>query len=277
MVTKRDPESSPATFLGNELRRARVAAGFSSQDALAARLGFDRTVITKAETGLRPPTVDVLAAWCTACNLDEEMFGRLGTLARRADGSVPAWFADWARDIEAEAQTLRWFEPLIVPGLLQTEAYTRALFVTRVGLSADDIDSLVAARLARQDVLAREAPPMLWVIVDESVLRRPIGGREVMAEQVRLLHEAAHRPTVRIEVVPASIGAHDGLSGAFTIADLPGQPGAAAYLEGARKGQVVTGREEVTDLMTCWDTLRSDALSRSESLTLLEEVAKSWT
>jgi len=212
-----------------------------------------------------------------ACNLDEEMFGRLGTLARRADGSVPAWFADWARDIEAEAQTLRWFEPLIVPGLLQTEAYARALFVTRVGLSADEIDSLVAARLARQDVLTREAPPMLWVIVDESVLRRPIGGRGVMAEQVRLLHEAAHRPTVRIEVVPTSIGAHDGLSGAFTIADLPGQPGAAAYLEGARKGQVVTGREEVTDLMTCWDTLRSDALSRSESLTLLEEVAKSWT
>jgi transcriptional regulator with XRE-family HTH domain len=277
MVTKRDPESSPAAFLGNELRRARVAAGFSSQDALAARLGFDRTVITKAETGLRPPTADVLAAWCMACNLDEEIFGRLGTLARRADGSVPAWFADWARDIEAEAQTLRWFEPLIVPGLLQTEAYARALFVTRVGLSADEIDSLVAARLARQDVLTREAPPMLWVIVDESVLRRPIGGRGVMAEQVRLLHEAAHRPTVRIEVVPTSIGAHDGLSGAFTIADLPGQPGAAAYLEGARKGQVVTGREEVTDLMTCWDTLRSDALSRSESLTLLEEVAKSWT
>jgi transcriptional regulator with XRE-family HTH domain len=276
-MATRDPEANPAAFLGEELRRGRLAAGFSSQDALAARLGFDRTVITKAETGLRPPTVDVLAAWCTACNLDEEMFGRLGTLARRADGSVPAWFADWARDIEAEAQTLRWFEPLIVPGLLQTEAYTRALFVTRVGLSADDIDSLVAARLARQDVLAREAPPMLWVIVDESVLRRPIGGREVMAEQVRLLHEAAHRPTVRIEVVPASIGAHDGLSGAFTIADLPGQPGAAAYLEGARKGQVVTGREEVTDLMTCWDTLRSDALSRSESLTLLEEVAKSWT
>jgi transcriptional regulator with XRE-family HTH domain len=277
MVTGRDPESSPAAFLGNELRRARVAAGFSSQDALAARLGFDRTVITKAETGLRPPTADVLAAWCTACHLDEDMFGRLGALARRADGSVPAWFADWAQDIETAALTLRWFEPLIVPGLLQTEAYARALFVTRVGLTADDIDVLVAARLARQELLARQAPPMLWVILDENVLRRPVGGREVMAEQVKLLHEAAYRPTVRIEVVPAAIGAHDGLSGAFTIADLPGQTGAAAYREGARQGQVVTGREEITDLMTCWDTLRSEALSRSDSLTLLEEVAKSWT
>jgi len=277
MVTKLDPESSPAAFLGNELRRARMAAGFSSQDALAVRLGFDRTVITKAETGLRPPTADVLAAWCTACDLDPEMFGRLGTLARRADGSVPAWFADWTQDIEAEALTLRWFEPLIVPGLLQTEPYARALYATRVGLSADDVDALVAARMARQEILTREAPPMLWVILDEGVLRRPVGGRGVMAEQLRLLSEAVCRPTIRIEIIPASIGAHDGLTGAFTIADLAGQPGAAAYREGARQGQVVTGREEVTDLMTCWDTLRSEALSRSDSLTLLEEVAKSWT
>jgi transcriptional regulator with XRE-family HTH domain len=277
MATKRDPESSPAAFLGNELRRARVAAGFSSQDALAARLGFDRTVITKAETGLRPPTADVLAAWCAACHLDEEMFGRLGTLARRADGSVPAWFADWTQDIEAEALTLRWFEPLIVPGLLQTEPYARALYATRVALSTDDVDALVAARMARQEILTREAPPMVWVILDEGVLRRPVGGSGVMAEQVRLLLEAAHRPTIRIEIIPASIGAHDGLTGAFTIADLPGQPGAAAYREGARQGQVVTGRDEVTDLTTCWDTLKSEALSRSDSLTLLEEVAKSWT
>ena len=109
------------------------------------------------------------------------------------------------------------------------------------------------------------------------MLRRPVGGRGVMAEQVSLLHEAAFRPTVRIQIIPATIGAHDGLTGAFIITDLPGQPGAAAYLEGARKGQVITGREEVTDLMTCWDTLRSDALSRSESLALLEEAAKSWT
>jgi hypothetical protein len=209
--------------------------------------------------------------------LDEDMFGRLGALARRADGSVPPWFADWAQDIEAQALTLRWFEPLIVPGLLQTEPYARALYATRVGLSADDVDALVTARIARQELLAREAPPMLWVILDEGVLRRPVGGPHVMAEQVRLLHEATSRPSVRIEVVPATIGAHDGLSGAFTIADLPGQPGAAAYREGARQGQVVTGHDEVRDLMTCWDTLRSEALSRSESLVLLEEVAKSWT
>lgn len=276
-MASRDPETNPAAFLGGELRRARVAAGFTSQDALGTRLGFDRTVITKAETGERPPSDEVLAAWCVACQLDEEMFGRMGTLARRANGMVPAWFQDWVTDIEATATTLRWFEPLIVPGLLQTEAYAQALYATRVGLAADDIDALVSARLARQDVLTRATPPMLWVILDEGVLRRPVGGRGVMAEQVRVLHEAAYRPSVRVEIIPAAIGAHDGLTGAFILADLPGQPGAAAYCESIRKGHIVSGYEQVTDLTTCWDTLRSEALSRSDSLALMEEVAKSWT
>jgi transcriptional regulator with XRE-family HTH domain len=274
-MARHDPETSPAAFLGDELRRARVAAGFASQESLAAKLGFDRTVISKAETGDRPPTMDVLAAWCQACGLDEAHYSRMGVLARRFE-SLPPWFADWAQDIEATAQTLRWFEPLLVPGLLQTEPYARALYATRVGLSGDAIDALVAARLARQEVLTREEPPMLWIILDEGVLRRPVGGRDVMAEQVRLLHEAAHRSSIRIEVIPAAIGAHDGLTGAFIVADLPGQSGAAAYREGTRTGQVVTGREEVSELITCWDTLKSEAQSRSDSLALLEEAAKSW-
>ena len=83
-MAKRDPETDPRAFLGRELRRARVAAGFSSQDALAARLGFDRTVIAKAETGDRVPTPEVLSAWCEACNLDAELFERWAVLARRS-------------------------------------------------------------------------------------------------------------------------------------------------------------------------------------------------
>jgi transcriptional regulator with XRE-family HTH domain len=90
-----------------------------SQDALAAKLGIDRTVVAKAETGQRPPTVDVLAAWCQACHLDDELFGRLAVLARRADGPVPTWFEDWLR-AEGEAHELRVWQPLIIPGLLQT-------------------------------------------------------------------------------------------------------------------------------------------------------------
>lgn len=271
-MTRHDPETDPKGFLGDELRRARVAAGFSSQEVLAARLGFDRSVVAKAETGDRPPTDDVLTAWCEACHLDDGLFGRLGVLARRADGPLPAWFEDWP-DLEAAATTLRWFEPLLVPGLLQTEMYARALYATRVALAQDDIDSHIASRLRRQEILARENPPMLWVIIDEGVLRRPVGGRHVMAEQVSRLIEAAQRPTIRIEIIHAGTGAHDGLTGAFIIAELPGAPG-AAYREGARKGQVVRDPKQVAELMVCWDTLRSEALSRSDSLALLEEAAK---
>jgi transcriptional regulator with XRE-family HTH domain len=155
-MARRDPETNPAAFLGAELRRARMAAGFSSQEALAARLAFDRTVVAKAETGERPPTIDVLAAWCEACRLDEDLFGRLATLARRADGPVPTWFEDWL-EAEREAHTLRLWSPTLIPGLLQTAEYARALFLA-AGVEEDPADRMVAARLERQAVLDRRAP-----------------------------------------------------------------------------------------------------------------------
>ena len=164
-------ETSPKVFLGTELRRARIAAGFASQDSLAARLGFDRTVINRAETGSRPPTSDVLAAWCDACGLDPELFARLGLLARNGDGPIPTWFEDWL-EAERAAVMLRIWQPLIVPGLLQTADYARALFLAgQTDTSDDAIDALVNARLARQAVFEAAEPPETVVVLDESVLR----------------------------------------------------------------------------------------------------------
>ena len=164
-MARRDPETNPAAFLGGELRRARVAAGFSSQDALAAKLGFDRTVVAKAETGERPPTDEVLAAWCQACRLDDDLFGRLVRLARRADGPVPTWFEDWLR-AEGEAQSLRIWSPTLIPGLLQTAEYARALFLAASAMMRRR--ALVAARLERQAILDRADPPDLVVVLDEA-------------------------------------------------------------------------------------------------------------
>jgi transcriptional regulator with XRE-family HTH domain len=132
-----DPESNPASFLGAELRRARLAAGFSSQEALAAKLGYDRSVIAKAETGERPPSPEVAAA------LQTELFPagpdglviRLATLARRADGPIPSWFESWL-EAERTAHMLRLWSPMLVPGLLQTGEYARALFLA-TGLDED--------------------------------------------------------------------------------------------------------------------------------------------
>jgi transcriptional regulator with XRE-family HTH domain len=210
-MARRDPETNPAAFLGDELRRARVAAGFSSQDALAAKLGFDRTVVAKAETGQRPPTVDVLAAWCQACGLDDELFGRLAVLARRADGPVPTWFEDWLR-AEGEAHTLRVWQPLIIPGLFQTAEYARALFLAA---GADDVkaNELVAVRLERQSILDRADPPHVVTILGESVLHRLIGAAAIMSDQLNHMGVMAERPNVQVQVVPSVRGANAGLSG----------------------------------------------------------------
>jgi Domain of unknown function (DUF5753) len=163
-----------------------------------------------------------------------------------------------------------------VPGLLQTADYARAIFRTRLKTSDDEIDELVAARLRRQEVLAGDNPPMLWVVVDEGVLRRQVGGRDVMGEQVSHLVEASRRPKVVIEVVPVGAGAYLGLLGSFAIADFKDAL-SIGYQEGPAGGQPFEAAEDVAVLDLTWDTLRRDTLSRAASLALLEEVAKSWT
>jgi transcriptional regulator with XRE-family HTH domain len=276
-MARRDSESDPAAFLGDELRRARVAAGFSSQDALAARLGFDRTVITKAETGDRPPTVDVLTAWCQACRLDDELFGRLAVLARRARGPLPPWFEGWP-GFEAQAVALRTYEALLVPGLLQTEEYARAVLRGAQGdAGEDEIEQQVAARLQRQDILSRENPPRLWAVLDEGVLHRSIGGPKIMHDQLMHLARVPDRPKASVEVIPFDAGERAGLLGAFMIADQDGA-GSILYLETATTGQMVDAPSAVRDAGLIFDTLRGEALPRAASRDLIVKVAEErWT
>jgi len=267
------PKGSPRAVFGSVLRFFRERAGLS-QEELAEQAHMSLSTIGSYETARRVPPCDAVADLEAVAKLDAQGI-LLKLWDELQDGMTyrgyPEWFEDWP-DLEAAAATLRWFEPLLVPGLLQTEMYTRALYATRVGLTQDDVDGHVAARLKRQEILARENAPMLWVILDEGVLCRPVGGRHVMAEQVSRLIEAAQRPKVVIQVIPASVGAHDGLTGHFVIAEFEAAE-SAAYKEAARAGQVVRDPRHVSELAVCWDTLRSEALSRG----LLEEAAKAWT
>jgi hypothetical protein len=116
---------------------------------------------------------------------------------------------------------------------------------------------------------------MLWVVLDEWVLRRPVGGQQVMTEQVHHLAEMARYPRVMIEVIPAGVGAHDGTTGAFDIAGFDGMP-SVGYQEGPAGALTVEDPQSVALLELIWDTLRGDTLSRAASLALLEESAKSW-
>lgn len=271
-MAPRDPEASPAAFLGGELRRARLAAGFSSQDALATRLGFDRSVITKAETGDRPPTADVLAAWCEACHLDSEMFGRLAVLARRADGVVPTWFEGWL-EAEREAQELRIWSPVLVPGLLQTAEYAQAIFLTEED-DEDEASKLADARLERQAILDRPDPPHLIVVLDETVLHRQIGSPVVMADQLEHLVSVGDRKNVSIHILPAT-GANAGLGGAFDIARTDGAPD-TLRMESSVEDHTTQDRSLVRRASVIFDLTRRDALPRIPSRALILEALEQW-
>lgn len=268
----RDSRTSPAAFLGAKLRQGRIDAGFSSQDALAARLGFDRTVITKAETGDRPPTPDVLSMWCETCGLDPDMFTGLAELARSADGPIPTWFEDWL-DAEGNAHTIRIWQPLIIPGLLQTAGYARALFVA-AGADEDRAGDLVNARLERQAILDRSQPPDVLAVLDESALHRLIGLPATMADQLAYVVERGRLPHVTVQVVPAESGANAGLGGALNIASVDGAPD--VLLTEAVEDQTSEHRALLRKALRVFEQVRSQALPRAASLDLIARVAEQW-
>ncbi len=256
----------------------RTRAGMTPEQ-LGARVFVSGSQIRKVEAGTRTPTED-LAKACEGvgelgCNgALTELYEILGEkLKGRA---YPAWFAAWP-DKEAQARRLRSFELVVVPGLLQTEDYARAVLSTRVGATEDEIDEAVAARLARQKILDRERPPELWAILDEGVLRRPVGGPEVMRGQLVHLAGMARTPHIVVQVVPLAAGAHQGLDGgALAIADFDDAV-TIAYQDTALSGQIIEDASEANALAHTWDTLRLEALPRVASLSLIEETARQWT
>ncbi|MGH3192421.1 MAG: helix-turn-helix domain-containing protein [Streptosporangiaceae bacterium] len=270
--SSRDPGSDPRAFLGEELARARVAAGFSSQQALADHLGFDRSVVGKAESGDRPPTPEVLKAWCGACTLDYDHFARLAGLARRADGPVESWFVEWLEK-EAAAQMIRAWSPVLLPGLLQTGEYARALF-TAAGSDDDRADEQVAVRLGRQEILDRPRPPHVVALVDEAVLHRLIGSPQVMHDALVRVAELSRRPGVVVQVVPSAKGANAGLCGTFDLATAA--DGATTLRMDGIEDQTTENRLLVSKGVILFDLIRGDALPREESRSLILEIAEQW-
>jgi DNA-binding XRE family transcriptional regulator len=278
MANDRDPESDPAAFLGAELRRARLAAGIDSQELLARELGVDRTVITKAETGERPPSTLVATALDTRFPHLDGLFSRLAVLARKVTG-IPGWFLKWVVDGEDKAVVLRWWEPLLIPGLLQTPEYARALFrAWEIADSDDGLEEHVTGRIARQAILDRTGPPKLSVVIDETVLYRCVGGPKVMHDQLVKLAEMGERPGISVQVIPADAGAHIGLLGAFAIADIGDGSAGIVYMESPDEGQTTKDPATVAKLVLVFDTLRSEALSRGASRDRVMKVAEEkWT
>lgn len=276
----RDDEngSSPRRVFGAMLKYYRTRAGLS-QEQLGNRVYLSSDMIGKIEQGQRTPTDQLIAACENVPELEangalRELREQLRDLLQQR--AYPGWFANWP-DREARAAKLRSFELAVVPGLLQTEAYARALLSDRIGSDPDEVDEKVAARMERQVILGRAKPPELWVVVDEGVLHRPVGGPDVMREQLKHLCEMARRPNIVVRVLPASLGVHDGLPVAgFVIADFDGSP-SAAYQDTAVRGQVIEDADDVRVLAATWDRLAAEALPRRASLSLVEDVLETWS
>jgi len=268
----RDVPPDGLALFAEELRAAREKAGLSREE-LAARLNYSASLITKIEGMSRVPQAD-LAIGCDRVFSTPGTFGRIQRRVQTL--SFPASYRPFVEH-EAKAASLRTFEHSLIPGLLQTPEYARAVLATRPNASEEEIEDLVAARLARQAILGRDDPPLLWAVMDEAVLHRPIGDAKIMHDQLVHLAGTAGRPNVTVQVIPYSAGAHSGLLGAFTVADSDGKAG-SVYLESPADGQTIEEPSMVAKVALVFDTLRSEALPRGASADLIMKVAEEeWT
>jgi transcriptional regulator with XRE-family HTH domain len=260
----------PAATLARQLHDARVAAGYTSQDALARDLNVDRSVVTKAESSNRFPSDKVLLKWCELCGLDA---GEILAMVGRARGTavvIPPWFETF-HEVVLIAHTVRIWHPIIVPGPLQIPEYARALFAG-MGEEEDRIDDLVAARIDLQQILTRPEPTALWAVMDEAVLHRHVGSDEIMHRQLTYLVEQGRRSHIGIQIVPAIRGANAGCVGAFTIASVEGAPD--VLLREAVQDVTTDKPDILRRAQTVFDRVRLDALSGPESIELIAKVAK---
>ena len=275
LIRELDPSAGPLDFFGAELRRARTSARLS-QEQLGQRLGYSGAQVGKVETGERSPSQD-FAEGCDRALDTGGLFLRIYQLARRWDGPHPQWFRDWLQ-AEKEATSLRTWEPILVPGLLQTADYARALFRGWRSASDDELAELVNARIERQSILDRPTPPELWVVIDEAVLHRLIGSQQVMHDQLLHLAHCACRNGITIQVVPADAGAHAGLLGAFIVAGFGEAAPSMLYMETAVEGQTIEKSSLVDRAGSAFDRVRAEALPHKSSREVIEKVAEErWT
>jgi transcriptional regulator with XRE-family HTH domain len=258
-----DPSASVGAFFGAELRRYREAADLS-QERLGEIIGYSGRLVGLVETARRAPSRD-LAERCDAALGTDGTLVRLWPLLNR--DRFPSWFHGYA-DLEATAAEIRTYQVQVVYGLLQTEEYARAVLGSGPPRVASRVEEYVAARMERQRILARPTPPMLWVILDEGVLRRTIGGPDVMRAQLARLVEAAASPYIVLQVLPFTAGSQAGLSGSFNVLCFDDGP-QSVWSEGPASGHFVHGADDVADCLLKYDLLRAASLAPEASIELI--------
>ncbi|MFD1496595.1 helix-turn-helix domain-containing protein [Streptosporangium lutulentum] len=267
-----DP-GSPRVRFGAEMRRLREEAQLS-QAAVASRLGCTQTQVSRLESATRTPSKsDAERLDRLFGNGDGTFFAGLHRRIVARPGS-PAWFMNWTEEVEPTALVLRSWDPLLVPGLLQTEAYARQVFCHAPRITSDEVGERVEARIRRQSIINRDDPPLLLVLIDEGVLRRRVGGPEVMREQLGHLLEVTQQPSVTVQLVDQQC--LSGMLGAFMIAELPnGQPD-AIHVDSSTEGQVSADPVHATSIWNRYEAIRRWAYPDHMSLKMIEEARREW-
>jgi len=262
-----DVKTTSLAAFATQLRLWRLRVSWT-QVEIGAKLGYSASLISGIETMDKAPTAD-FAARC------DEVFGTPATFATLqelvAREAYPAFFAP-VIPFEREAVRIHGWEPGTVPGLLQTEDYARALIeAARPKDSHEEIDHLAAARMERQQFIGTEARPLLWYVLDESVLRHVVGGPAVLRDQLDKLLDAAETPGIVVQVLPFTADCHAGANGPISVYEFPGSP-SVCYTECYGGGRIVEGREDVADLMTVINLIRASALPARDSRDLIRRI-----
>ncbi|MGW2718206.1 helix-turn-helix domain-containing protein [Streptomyces sp. NPDC001492] len=262
-IRELDPSASPLDYYGFELRRAREAAGLTQQ-ALGSIVFCTGSLVGQVETTLRVPTREFSERVDAALGTDGT-FSRLVGLVLR--NQLPSWFQPYA-EMEARAAYISTYQCQLIYGLLQTEEYARAV----IGVEhTERLDELVAARQDRQHILQRKEPPVLWVVLDEAVLYREIGGREVMRNQLAYLLSLFGRPWLEIQVLPFSAGQHAAMMGSFNLLRFENDPD-LHYSESYDQGHMTANPAVIKERSVGYARLQAAALSPRDSAALIARV-----
>ena len=273
----RDPQTHLGAFLGEQLREIRIEAGYASQDDFAPAIRKDRSVIGKAETGEAPPAEGLLADWLDACSVSgrlREVIEGVNRIARIRQNPGQAQ-AEPFYGAEARAHTVRYWAPIILPGIVQTPAYATELFKA-MRFDAAKVAERLEVRMARQAILERPDPPDITIVLWQPVLEHQIGTNATMREQMARLVELSDLPTVTIHVLPSSQGASSGLGGAIQLAATTDAP-ELLLSDGLVEDQLSNDPEVVRRASSTFNSVRADALNRSGSRDILMEAMERWS
>ncbi|MCX4906369.1 helix-turn-helix transcriptional regulator [Streptomyces sp. NBC_00878] len=270
--------------LGQELRRLRELKGMTAEE-VAERLLVSQSKISRLENGRRSISQRDVRDLCGVYEVEDvRIVDSLMQMAK--DSRQQGWWHSFGDipysvyiGLETDAASLRVYDPLVVPGLLQTRAYAESLIQGALPEAASgDIEKRVQVRLRRQERISDlENPLRLWAVLDEAALRRAVGNKQVMIEQLEHLVEMSHVPHVTVQVIPFTMGAHPGVSGQYAILEFPdAADSSVVYIEGVTSDLYLEKANDVQKYSVMYEHLRAQALNADQSREFIADVAKDY-